>query len=377
MQLGSSAGSSPVGAAPMMMRHQQQPLQQHAQGGAIIPPLGTGQPMMQPGMATSHLHGGCLGTGVDGGCGCGCAGGCGGCGGGCGGGCCAGCGGGGCGGSCGVGCGTGCGACVSSVGCGGCTSCSGYGAAMDMTGMCGVPSTAPTPAAAEPIPCYGIYACDLMPQLDQRELRQVFILFGELASFQQVSVTETGQAVIVEYTTTEAAVNAQAMINHALVRGRNCRCLLMSSLQTVQETMVSGSRLMVENVDPAIETHRLADVCDLFGKVLDCKVETDDAGVSKGYGFVHFAEAANAKKAMDSMNNIQVGALHLSLRPFEWKDVALFGGCCYLAGMQQATMSWPVDHSGGMMQHGVGLGMDHGCGGMMSAYHNGGMQQCW
>ena len=54
----------------------------------------------------------------------------------------------------------------------------------------------------------------------------------------------------------------------------------------------------------------LHEVFENFGEILSCKVSVDwNTGDSRGYGFVHFANPEDAKKAMEGLNGkyINVG----------------------------------------------------------------------
>ena len=46
--------------------------------------------------------------------------------------------------------------------------------------------------------------------------------------------------------------------------------------------------VFVKNLDPSIDHKALFDTFSLFGNILSCKVATDEAGQSQGYGYVHY-----------------------------------------------------------------------------------------
>lgn len=176
--------------------------------------------------------------------------------------------------------------------------------------------------------CSGVFVCDLPSGLSDYDLRKVFQHYGDIGSLEQVH-DFSEEAVFVEYALPESAEEAQSMLNHASVREKTCRCLLASSLDTIRNTMDTGQRLVVENLDISMESRGLLDVCSLFGRVLDCKVELDEEDRSRRYGFAHFAEEAEAAKARKFMDGSQLGDSVVEVRPFESKDAALFTGCLY------------------------------------------------
>lgn len=63
----------------------------------------------------------------------------------------------------------------------------------------------------------------------------------------------------------------------------------------------------MQNLEKTITTRELHDTFADFGEILSCKVAVDKEGKSKGYGFVHFSEAAAAKRAIDEVNGAQLG----------------------------------------------------------------------
>lgn len=163
-----------------------------------------------------------------------------------------------------------------------------------------------------------------LPDLTETQLRLVFGHHGEI-----VSAYMKGDRAEVEFSTCQAAFEAQRIVNLAAVRGKTCRCLLSSAVAFIQKTMSGGHRLIVEHLDITVESQGLWDMCGLFGQVLDCKVELDVRQKSCAVGFVHFAHKTEAEKASAFMHNMQIGGFLIELRPFESKDIALFTGCNY------------------------------------------------
>lgn len=175
--------------------------------------------------------------------------------------------------------------------------------------------------------CKSVFVCDL-PKLTEIELRQVFGFYGEIALLRVVAeVVE--EAVRIEYTTPEAADEAQQMVNHAAMKGKTSRCLLTSTVEKILQTMEADHRLVIRGLDLQIDSRGLRDACGLFGTVLDSKVELDEYERSKGYGFAHFANREDAQRALSSVNGMQIGDSTVAVAYFEPKDAVLFTGCLY------------------------------------------------
>mmetsp|Transcript_35689 Transcript_35689/g.83537 ORF Transcript_35689/g.83537 Transcript_35689/m.83537 type:complete len:212 (-) Transcript_35689:159-794(-) len=174
----------------------------------------------------------------------------------------------------------------------------------------------------------GVYVCDLANGLTDTELWHLMSTWGRLVAFERIN-QGGDEALTVEYETWESAKEARHMLNYTNIRGKIARCLLRSDIKTIKSTMLSGCRLYMDNLDPALESRGFFDACCIFGHVLDCKVEPDSSSKSSGYGFVHYADAEDAQKATTHLQGMQIGTKEVQVRPFEWKDTQVFTGCHY------------------------------------------------
>lgn len=57
----------------------------------------------------------------------------------------------------------------------------------------------------------------------------------------------------------------------------------------------------------------LYDTFSLFGNILSCKVATDDAGESKGYGYVHYETGVSANMAITKINGMLIAGKQVRL----------------------------------------------------------------
>lgn len=57
----------------------------------------------------------------------------------------------------------------------------------------------------------------------------------------------------------------------------------------------------------------LYDTFSLFGNILSCKVATDDAGESKGYGYVHYETGVSANMAITKINGMLIAGKQVGL----------------------------------------------------------------
>ena len=74
--------------------------------------------------------------------------------------------------------------------------------------------------------------------------------------------------------------------------------------------------VFIKNLAPAVDNKGLFDTFSVFGNILSCKVATDDAGVSKGYGYVHYETAGAAEDAISNFNGNFIEDMEVHVGPF-------------------------------------------------------------
>lgn len=65
--------------------------------------------------------------------------------------------------------------------------------------------------------------------------------------------------------------------------------------------------VFIKNLDKKIQLKDLYDTFSVFGNILSCKIQLDEHGNSKGFGFIHFESAEAADKAIEKMNGMILG----------------------------------------------------------------------
>lgn len=66
----------------------------------------------------------------------------------------------------------------------------------------------------------------------------------------------------------------------------------------------TDKNLLVKNLDPRIKAKEFIKMFDVFGEISSCKLEVDNYGQSKSYGYVNYENSQSADLAIDNMVKI-------------------------------------------------------------------------
>ncbi|KAK8944541.1 KH domain-containing protein SPIN1 [Platanthera zijinensis] len=89
----------------------------------------------------------------------------------------------------------------------------------------------------------------------------------------------------------------------------------LTSLDTKPGEMVDKTKLFVGFLPPSVNTERLIELFSPFGRIFDAVVITDRrTGLSKGYGFVKYADRLSAAQALVHMNGFRVDGKLINVR---------------------------------------------------------------
>jgi RNA recognition motif-containing protein len=78
-------------------------------------------------------------------------------------------------------------------------------------------------------------------------------------------------------------------------------CKYEARNQINESTKDISKSLLVKNLEKSITAKDFYKLFEEFGEISSSKLEVDENGVSKGYGYVHFSDAKSAEKAKEKL----------------------------------------------------------------------------
>lgn len=171
-----------------------------------------------------------------------------------------------------------------------------------------------------------LYVGELNPSVNEALLFEIFSPIGQVSSIRvcrdAVTKKSLGYA-YVNFNKLDDGEKAIEELNYSLVDGRPCR--IMWSQRDPSLRRNGDGNIFIKNLHPAIDNKALHDTFTAFGKILSCKVATDEMGNSKCFGFVHYETAEAAEAAIENVNGMLLNdrevfvAKHISKKDRESK----------------------------------------------------------
>lgn len=159
--------------------------------------------------------------------------------------------------------------------------------------------------SAQPTPFQSasLYVGDLHPEVAEGFLFEMFNRVGPVASIRVCRDTVTRQSLgyaYVNFHNVQDAERALDTMNFTDIKSRPCRIMWSQRDPSIRKSGVGN--VFVNNLAPSIDNKALFDFFSVFGNILSCKVATDEKGVSKGYGYVHYETAEAAQEAIQKID---------------------------------------------------------------------------
>ncbi|XP_028148982.1 polyadenylate-binding protein 4-like [Diabrotica virgifera virgifera] len=154
-------------------------------------------------------------------------------------------------------------------------------------------------------PSGSLYVGDLHPDVTEAVLYEKFNRVGQVLSLRVCRDARTRQSLgygYVNYNQVMDAERAMDTMNFDLLKGKPIRIMWCHRDPSLRKSGIGN--VFIKNLDRSIDNKAMFDTFSAFGNILSCKVAIDDNGHSKGYGFVHFENEQDARKAIEKVNGM-------------------------------------------------------------------------
>lgn len=164
-----------------------------------------------------------------------------------------------------------------------------------------------------------VFIKNLDPNIDTKSIYDTFSMFGNILSC-KIATDEEGHSKgygFIHFETEEAAQKAIEKINGMLLDGKQVYVGKFqpraSRLREMGEPAHRFTNVFVKNFSDKYDEAKIRSLFEAFGPITSCAVMTDDAGKSKGFGFVAFENPEDAEKAVESLNESPIPDSDLKL----------------------------------------------------------------
>lgn len=178
-------------------------------------------------------------------------------------------------------------------------------------------AAAPASASSGTFQSASLYVGDLQIDITEGLLFELFNRVGPVASIRVCRDTVTRRSLGYAYVNFHDVSDAERALDTMQftdIKGKACRIMWSQRDPSLRKSGVGN--IFVKNLAKTVDNKHLFDIFSMFGNILSCKVAVNEAGESKGYGYVHFETAEAAKEAVGKLNGASIDEMEVSVTPF-------------------------------------------------------------
>jgi len=155
-----------------------------------------------------------------------------------------------------------------------------------------------------------IFIKNLDNAIDHKTLADTFSQFGTILSC-KIELDEKQQSKgygYIQFSTQDAAEKSIQMVNGMMLNGKK---VFVGPFVTKKERLVANSskkftNIFVKNLPEGYSEEKLKEIFTPFGTISSAAIAGEEAGQSKGFGFVNFETAEAAQAAVEAVNGQEV-----------------------------------------------------------------------